>query len=161
MIQKADQIFEQIHLRNFKYSKLIDWALGQMKNGYNTEYLLMLSSLSYETNKEEILTYFNKALKELEIEPPKLNLEINEKRISYLVNAMNKGYQSAKSTMTELSDLCIENNYDEKFLPYYYIGSSLDLYLFENPTIFKRQTNCSTVEEYLYREINKEFNKGI
>jgi len=70
---------------------------------------------------------------------------------------MNKGYQSAQSTLEDLVDACTECNCSDRLLPYYSLSDRIDLYIFENTKIFKEQTGSNSLEEFIKREINKEF----
>jgi len=90
---------------------------------------------------------------------PEYKLERIENNIQYLINSMNKGYQSAQSTLRDLVDLCVDHNYDDSLLPYYSLSDRIDLYIFENSRIFKNQTGAKTLEEFIRREIMIEFQK--
>jgi hypothetical protein len=131
-----------------------------MKQGFETEHLLILASLAYESDAEEILRYFYVAVRELNIAVPDYRLDVPKHHIAYLINAVNMGYLSAQTTLDHLCSAYLESGQKDDYLPYYEVANSIDLYLFENPLIFKRKTDCDSLEEYLLLEINKVYNSS-
>lgn len=160
MSQAQNSIFEELYLRDFNRARLIDWAIAKMREGCESEHLLILASLAYESDAEEILRYFYEALRELNIAVPNYRLDVPTHHIAYLINAVNKGYLSAQTTLDYLSSAYSESGQKDDYLPYYEVANSIDLYLFENPVIFKRQTNCDSLHEYLLTEINRVYNSS-
>ena len=75
-MQNNEYIFEQIHLLNFRYDKLIDWSIEKLENGIESESILIIASIEYGSNKELILEYFYKSLKEINCITPEYKLEM-------------------------------------------------------------------------------------
>lgn len=143
-MKSLESISEQIHLPEYKASNLINWAIDNIQTGIESESMIILAGLSYDSNRENILGYFNSTLMETSLTLPVKDFETEMGKMKYFIIAMNKKYLSAKSTLMHLKQICYDFNYSENSLPFYILDDKIDLLLFENNRIFRKRQKQAT-----------------
>jgi len=104
-------------LEDFDYNPSIDWALELIKNGEESENLLIIASFSKPVDKVEIKPYISQALREL---------KLNEKYFEYSILA-NAHYHleqilndcDIRDNLCKLSKICLNNNMDNRLKTFY------------------------------------------
>lgn len=111
-------------INDFNSDDCIDWAIELLQQGVETPNLLILASLSKPTNHFETITYLEKALDELDIEPLKGDYAF----ISYCYYYLKKITNSidVKKNLTVIYQFCIDNDYEENIYDFYLLNWAWD-----------------------------------
>lgn len=120
MINESELVrFIQSHkaLEPFNYKIAIDWAIELIREGKETDNILILASFSIPIEKHEISTYVTAVLNELGLE----ELEGDEALIAqthFLLIRILKD-ESIRENLQFLSQICINNDYDKRVINFY------------------------------------------
>jgi hypothetical protein len=101
----------------FDYKMAVDWAIELIKEGIETDNVLMLASFSEPIEKTEISPYVSAVLNDLELE----ELECDDALIAqthFLLSRILRK-ESIRENLRSLSQVCISNDHDERIMDFY------------------------------------------
>lgn len=150
--EETNKVLGQRLLDEFDSKKLVEWAVTAMQIGYDSESLVILAGLDYEST-EEREEYFWKSIEELNLdikrEEPAL---INDYAI-YVANAVLKGLISPKSGLKKMNDICRATEYDSKYIQFYELDEDLDYLNYgEHPPIYNQGITKENADNFLIKE---------
>ena len=101
----------------FNYKLAVDWAINLIRQGKETDNILMLASFSEPIEKYEVSPYLTAVLNELGIE----ELECDDAMIAkahFLLSEILRN-NSIRDYLYSLSQLCIEYGFDSRIMDFY------------------------------------------
>lgn len=147
------QILGRRLLTWFDSKVLVDWAVNLLKNGFNTESLLILAGLDY-ADTEEREKYFWKAVDELN-----LNIDINKSKnelINFYVESLTdevlSGNVSATYGLKMMCEVVRETDYDPKYMQFYLLDDEIDYLNYDGHALFTPELIKINQEEYIINE---------
>jgi len=101
----------------FDYNLAVDWAIEMIRNGIETENILIVASFSKPVDRDEIKPYISAALNDLKLE------EIVEQysvisHAHYFIQQILDNYK-VRSNLTALYNLHLDNNFPESTTAFY------------------------------------------
>ena len=125
---------------HFDYGPVIDWAIELIRNGQETENVLILASFSKPIDSDEIRPYVTGALKELGLKE-KYEAYSSVAQVHYALEQILADVNVRKH-LTDLYQLSLESNFEPGLNPFYLLyhaWSSLELdginYYYEDVTL--------------------------
>jgi len=125
---------------HFDYGPVIDWAIELIRNGQETENVLILASFSKPIDSDEIRPYVSGALKELGLKE-KYEAYSSVAQVHYALEQILADVDVRKH-LTDLYQLSLESNFEPGLNPFYLLyhaWSSLELdginYYYEDVTL--------------------------
>ena len=125
---------------HFDYGPVIDWAIELIRNGQETENVLILASFSKPIDSDEIRPYVSGALKELGLKE-KYEAYSSVAQVHYALEQILADVEVRKH-LTDLYQLSLESNFEPGLNPFYLLyhaWSSLELdginYYYEGVTL--------------------------
>jgi len=103
-------------LEPFDYSVAVDWAIELIREGKETENVLMLASFSKPYDKYEISPYITAVLAEFGLE--ELEVDSVIARAHFLLLKILKD-EDVRENLKKLSQVCIDHNYDHRIMRFY------------------------------------------
>jgi len=146
------QILGQKLLSEFDSKEYVKWAIKVAKEGYDSESLWILAGLDNESTevREE---YFWKAIKELNLEIEREEIELLNDYAIYLSKAVLNNALSPRTGVKKMFDLCRESGYDEKYIQFYELDEDLDCLKYGDITpIFNHNITEENANEIILKE---------
>jgi hypothetical protein len=107
-------------ITNFNTDECVDWAFELLEHNIETPSLLILASLSKPTNYFETISYLDKTLKELGLEPFH-----SEKAIiaySYFYIKRISESTNVKNNLAMVCKFCIDHDYEKNVYDFYLLN---------------------------------------
>jgi hypothetical protein len=147
------KILGQRLLDEFDSIKMVEWAVDAIKMGYDSESLIILAGLDFEST-EERENYFWKSVKELNLNIKREESELINDYAKYVANAVLNNQLSAKSGLAKMMIICRSTEYDSKYIQFYEISEDLDYLKYdeEYPPIYNQGITLENVDEYIKKE---------
>ncbi|WP_020535593.1 hypothetical protein [Lewinella cohaerens] len=111
-------------IEHFDYDLSIDWAIELMRNGIETESVLIIASFQKPVDREEIKPYISGALKELNLEE-KYGEHSIISNAHYHLEQILSDYE-IRGNLTKLYKLCLNANSDKRLMPFYLLYHGWD-----------------------------------
>ena len=111
----------------FDYNPAIDWAIELIRNGIETENVLIVASFSKPVDRDEIKPYIIGALNELNLTEKYREIQRNTEKYreySIIANAhyhleqILNDYEIRKN-LTKLYEICLNADMDRRLIPFY------------------------------------------
>jgi hypothetical protein len=123
MMTKENEIVRLIQrhkaLEPFDYKLAVDWAIELIREGKETDNILMLASFSKPIEKCEISPYVTAVLNEFGLEELECDSIIIAQSHFLLTKILRN--EAIRENLTSLSQVCINNDYDERIMDFYLI----------------------------------------
>ncbi|MBK9742060.1 MAG: hypothetical protein IPO94_03490 [Saprospiraceae bacterium] len=103
----------------FDYNPAIDWAIELIRNGNESDNILIVASFSKPVDREEIKPYITGALKELNLNEKYGEYSIIANVHYYLEQILND-YEMRKN-LSKLYEICLYTNMDSRLMPFYFL----------------------------------------
>ncbi|MEM6844017.1 MAG: hypothetical protein AAF632_17450 [Bacteroidota bacterium] len=156
----------------FDYNPSIDWAIELIRNGKESENILIVASFSKPVDREEIKPYITGALKELNLNEKYGEYSIVANAHYYLEQILND-YEIRKN-LTKLYEICLNADMDSRLMPFYLLYHGWDEleeiganYYFEGADldnieeVIKEQAKI-WIDKYVYgKEIEEKIEKDF
>jgi hypothetical protein len=146
-------------VEHFDYNNAVDWAIELIRNGIESEYVLIVASFSKPVDRDEIKPYITGALKEL-------NLTEKYGEYSLIVNAhyhleqILNDYEIRKN-LTMLSNLCLNANYEKGLMPFYLLYHGWSELEEIGTNYYFEGTNLDNIEEVIKEQAQIWIDKYI
>lgn len=143
----------------FNYKMAVDWAIDLIKEGNETENVLMLASFTEPIEKHEISPYITSVLKDLGLK----EIECDEALIAqthFLLSKILKN-KEIRGNLEQLCELCVSKNYDKRIMPFYllhYAWNELDEF---KVNFYYEGANSENIEEIVRKEATLWIDKYI
>jgi hypothetical protein len=146
-------------IENFDYSPAIDWAIELIRNGNESENILIVASFSTPIERDEIKPYIAGALKEL-------NLSEKYGEYSIISNAHFHLQQILKDSkircnLSKLYKLCINKNMDKRLMPFYLLYHGWDELEQIGENYYFEGANLNNIEEVIKEQAQIWIDKYI
>lgn len=142
-------ILAQRLLDQFDSKKLVEWAEHAMHLGYDSDSLIILAGLYYEST-EEREAYFWKSVKELNLNIKKEASELISNYAKYVANAVVNMQLSPKSGLSKMCNICRSTGYDSKYIQFYELEEDMDSLNYEEyAPVFNQGITKENVDEFI------------
>lgn len=158
-------------LEPFDYKLAVDWAIELIREGKETDNVLMLASFFEPIEKCEISPYVTAVLNEFGLEELECDSVIIAQSHFLLTKILRN--EAIRENLTSLSQVCINNDYDERIMGfyliyhgwreledigenYYYDGANLN----NIESILKLEAKI-WIDKYIYRKENTELHQEL
>jgi len=153
--------FIQSHkaLEPFDYKIVVDWAIDLIREGKETDNILMLAAFSGPIEKWEISPYVTAVLNDLGLE----ELECDDAIIAqthFLLLKILKDVDLRKNLIT-LSQVCINNDFDQRIMNFYLLCHAWDELEEIGANYYFKGADLDNIEEVLKNEARKWIEKYI
>lgn len=111
-------------IENFDYNPVIDWAIELIRNGIETDNVLILASFSKPVDRTEIKPYITRALKELNLTEKYGEYSIIANAHYYLEQILNDC--EIRKNLTKLYEICLNADMDSRLMPFYLLYHGWD-----------------------------------
>jgi hypothetical protein len=122
-------------LSQFNSKKLVSWAVSVLELGYETENLLILAGLDFDSTEEREY-YFWKSIADLKINVEKTEDELLEKYAVVIANRAIDKKISIEYAFQQMNKIVSASEYDNKYNAFYEINEDLEYLKYENKTIY-------------------------
>lgn len=146
-------------LENFDYSKAVEWAVDLIRQGKETDNVLMLASFSEPLDRFEIRPYVTNVLDDFGLEELDYKRAVIAETHYYLNEILND--KEIRKNLQSISNLCINNDYEYGLMDFcliYYGWEELEEigenYYFEG-------ADLENIEEVLKNKARKWIDKYI
>lgn len=144
-------ILAQRLLDQFDSKKLVEWAEHAMKSGYDSDSLIILAGLYYEST-EEREAYFWKAVEELNLNIKKEASALISDYAKYVATAVVNMQLSPKSGLSKMCNICRSTGYDSKYIQFYELEEDMDSFNYEEYTpVFNQGITKENADEFTIR----------
>lgn len=104
-------------IEHFNYNPAIDWAIELIRNGKESENILIVASFSKPVDREEIRPYISGALRELNLKEKYEKYSIIANTHYHLEQILND-YEIRKN-LCKLYQICLNTEMDRRLMPFY------------------------------------------
>lgn len=111
-------------IEHFDYDPAIDWAIELIRNGIESENILIVASFSKPVDREEIKPYITGALKELNLTEKYGEYALVANAHYYLEQILND-YEIRKN-LSKLHEICLNADMDSRLMPFYLLYHGWD-----------------------------------
>lgn len=108
----------------FDYNPAIDWVIELIRNGKESEHILIVASFSIPVDATEIKPYITGALKELNL-PEKYGEYSIIANAHYHLDQILNGYD-IRTNLSKLYTMCLRANMDDRLMPFYLLYHGWD-----------------------------------
>lgn len=151
--EETHEVLGQRLMDKFDSKKLVEWAVSTMQKGYDSESLVILAGLDYDST-EEREKYFWKSIKELNLDIKSEKTELINDYAKYVANAVLKGSISPRSGLQKMNDICLTTGYDSKYIQFYEIDEDLDYLNYgEHSPIYNQGITKENADNFIIKEL--------
>lgn len=146
-------------LEHFDYSIAVDWAIDLIRQGKETENVLMLASFSQPIDRFEISPYVTNVLNDLGLE----ELDYKSAVIAethYHLNEILSGHEIRKN-LQSLYQLCVDNDYESGLMTFYLIYHGWDELEEMGVNYYFDGADLNNIEDELKKEARKWIDKYV
>lgn len=108
----------------FDYNPAIDWAIELIRNGVETENVLIVASFSKPVDREEIKPYITGALEELNLTEKYGEYSLVANAHYYLEQILNDF--EIRKNLSKLYEICLNADMDSRLMPFYLLYHGWD-----------------------------------
>lgn len=146
-------------IEHFDYNPAIDWAIALIKNGIESENVLIVASFSKPVDRHEIKPYISGALKELKLNEKYGKYSIITNTHYYLDQILND-YQ-IRGNLTKIYNLCLNAKLDERLMPFYLLYHGWDELEQIGANYYFKGANLDNMEEVVKEQAQIWIDKYI
>lgn len=146
-------------LENFDYSKAVDWAIDLIRQGKETDNVLMLASFSKPIDRFEISPYVTNVLNDLGLEELDYKSAVIAETHYHLNEILND--RQIRKNLQSLYQLCVDNDYESGLMNFYLIYHGWDELEEIGVNFYFDGADLDNIEEVLKKEAIKWIDKYI
>jgi hypothetical protein len=146
-------------LEPFDYKLTVDWAIDLIKQGNETDDILILASFSEPIQKEDISPYVSAVLKELGLKELSSQNALMAQTHFYLLKILTNN--SIREHLQSLSQLCLNNDYESELMNFYLLHHAWDELEEIGVNYYFDGADLNNIEEKLKDEAIKWIDKNI
>ncbi|BDD01391.1 hypothetical protein [Persicobacter psychrovividus] len=146
-------------LEHFDYSKAVDWAIDLIRQGKDTDNVLMLASFSEPIDRFEIRPYVTNVLNELGLEELDYKSAVIAETHYHLNAILND--REIRTNLQSLYQLCVDNDYESGLMNFYLIYHGWDELEEIGVNYYFEGADLDNIEEVLKKEARKWIDKYV
>jgi len=146
-------------LEHFDYSKAVDWAIDLIRQGKETDNVLILASFSEPIDRFEIRPYVTSVLNDFGLEELDYNSAVIAETHYHLNEILND--RQIRKNLQSLYQLCVDNDYESGLLNFYLIYHGWDELEEIGVNYYFEGANLDNIEEVLKKEARKWIDKYV
>lgn len=136
----------------FDSKKLVDWAVNVLTLGYESENLVILAGLDFDTT-EIREKYFWKSIEDLKINTDKSNEDILEKYPLIIAERAVAGEISIEYAFSQMLKIVSSSGYNARYITFYEIDEDLDCLRYNDSVLFNSELTLENQKEYILEEL--------
>lgn len=146
-------------LEHFDYSKAVDWAIDLIRQGKETDNVLMLASFSEPIDRFEIRPYVTNVLNDFGLEELDYKSAVIAETHYHLNEILND--RQIRKNLQSLLQLCLDNDYESGLMNFYLIYHGW--YELEEIGVnyYFEGADLDNIEEVLKKEARKWIDKYV
>lgn len=144
---------------HFDYSKAVDWAIDLIRQGKETNNVLMLASFSKPIDRFEIGPYVSNVLKDFGLEELDHKSAVIATTHFHLNEILND--REIRMNLRSLYQLCVDNDHDSGLINFYLIYHSWDELEEIGVNYYFEGADLDNIEEVLKNEAKKWIDKNV
>lgn len=146
-------------LEHFDYSKAVDWAIDLIRQGKETENVLMLASFSEPIDRFEIRPYVTNVLNDFGLEELDYKSAVIAETHYHLNEILND--RQIRKNLQSLYQLCVDNDYESGLMNFYLIYHGWDELEEIGVNYYFEGADLDNIEEVLKKEARKWIDKYV
>ncbi len=146
-------------LEHFDYSKAVDWAIELIRQGKESENVLMLASFSQPIDRLEISPYVTNVLNDLGLEELDYKSAVLAETHYHLNEILNN--REIRKNLQSLYQLCVDNDYESGLMSFYMIYHGWDELEELGVNYYFEGADLDNIEEELKKEARKWIDKYV
>ena len=146
-------------LEHFDYLKAVDWAIDLIRQGKETENVLMLASFSQPIDIFEISPYVTNVLNDLGLEELDYKSAVIAKTHYHLNEILCD--REIRKNLQSLYQLCVDNDYESGLMTFYLIYHGWDELEEMGVNYYFEGADLDNIEEELKKEAHKWVDKYV
>ena len=146
-------------LEHFDYSKAVDWAIDLIRQGKETDNILMLASFSEPIDRFEIRPYVTNVLNDLGLEELDYKSAVIAETHYHLNEILND--REIRKNLRSLYQLCVDNDYESGLINFYLIYHGWDELEEIGVNYYFEGADLDNIEEVLKKEAIKWIDKYV
>lgn len=146
-------------LEHFDYSKAVDWAIDLIRQGKETDNVLMLASFSEPIDRFEISPYVTNVLNDFGLEELDYKSAVIAVTHYHLNEILND--RQIRKNLQSLYQLCVENDYESGLMNFYLIYHGWDELEEIGVNYYFEGADLDNIEEVLKKESRKWIDKYV
>lgn len=146
-------------LEHFDYSKAVDWAIDLIRQGKETENVLMLASFSEPIDRFEIRPYVTNVLNDFGLEELDYKSAVIAETHYHLNEILND--RQIRKNLQSLYQLCVDNDYESGLMNFYLIYHGWDELEEIGVNYYFEGADLDSIEEVLKKEARKWIDKYV
>ncbi|TRZ43140.1 hypothetical protein [Robertkochia solimangrovi] len=144
---------------HFDYSKAVDWAIDLIRQGNETDNVLMLASFSKPIDRFEISPYVTNVLNDLGLEELDYKSAVIAQTHYHLNEILNE--REIRKNLKSLYQLCEENDFESGLMTFYMIYHGWDELEELGVNYYFEGADLNNIEEELKKEARKWIDKYV
>lgn len=146
------EILAERALTQFDSKKLVNWAVKVLELGYESENLIVLAGLDYDTT-EEREDYFWKSIEDLKLDVEKSEDELIEKYALVVANKAIRKEVSIDYAFSQMLKIVSASEYDNRYIAFYEIDEDLDYLTYDNSVLFNTGLTLENSKDFILEEL--------
>ncbi len=143
----AQRLFE-----DFDSKIMVEWAVEAMQSGYESESLVILAGLDYESRKERE-QYFRQAARELKLNVEKETSELISDYVNFIAKCVLNQEINPKRGLEKMMQIYRFTDYDAKYSQFYELDEDLDILNYNGYSpIFNVNLTLDNADDYIVNE---------
>jgi len=146
-------------LEHFDYSEAVNWAIDLIRQGNETDNVLMLASFSEPIDRIEISPYVTNVLNGLGLEELDYEDAVIAKTHFHLIEIIND--KEVRENLRSLNQLCVDNGYESDLMSFYILNHAWDELAELGVNFYLEKSDLGNIESELKIEAEKWIDKYI
>ncbi|GGW75195.1 hypothetical protein DFQ11_1216 [Winogradskyella epiphytica] len=146
-------------LEHFDYSIAVNWAIDLIRQGKETENVLMLASFSQPIDRFEISTYVTNVLDDLGLEELDYESAVIAETHYHLNEILSD--REIRKNLQSLYQLCVDNDYESGLMTFYLIYHGWDELEEMGVNYYFDGADLYNIEDELKKEARKWIDKYV
>lgn len=146
-------------LEHFDYSKAVDWAIDLIRQGKETDNVLMLASFSEPIDRFEIRPFVTNVLNDFGLEELDYKSAVIAETHYHLNEILND--RQIRKNLQSLYQLCVDNDYESGLMNFYLIYHGWDELEEIGVNNYFDGADLDNIEEVLKKEARKWIDKYV
>ena len=145
------ELLGQRLLTSYNSKILVDWAVTLLEKGFDTESLEILAGLDND-DTETREKYFWKAIKELNVNISKQEIDLINFYVDNLVEDVISGIVSPKQALQLMCDVARKTDYGPKYIQFYMLDEDIDYLDYSGNALTIDGLTKDNVDAYIVNE---------
>jgi hypothetical protein len=151
--EETYKLLAQRLLTYFDSKKFVDWAMILLQNGNESESLIILAGLDYDTT-EVREKYFWQSISELQLEINATDFELIENYAIYVAKSVIDNQLNPHSGLAVMQDIVRESDYSKRYIQFFELDEDIDCLKYDNRTIFNPGLTLENKESFIKKNLS-------